>query len=75
MHDYRWHDRNCGPLCHIEACQARVPHDQALRTNDRIPASAGSLTDSIILAMPDDLRIAAPGLLRHFRRLPEIPKE
>ena len=25
----------------------------ALRTNDRIASSAGSLTDSIILAMPD----------------------
>jgi Ala-tRNA(Pro) deacylase len=34
--------------------------DEALRTNDRIAASAGSLTDSIILAMPDYLRIAAP---------------
>jgi Ala-tRNA(Pro) deacylase len=34
--------------------------DEALRTNDRIAASAGSLTDSIILAMPDYLRIAEP---------------
>jgi hypothetical protein len=29
-------------------------------TNDRIAFNAGSLTDSIILAMPDYLRIAAP---------------
>jgi Ala-tRNA(Pro) deacylase len=34
--------------------------DEALRTNDRIAFNAGSLTDSIILAMPDYLRIAAP---------------
>jgi prolyl-tRNA editing enzyme YbaK/EbsC (Cys-tRNA(Pro) deacylase) len=40
--------------------RARLDLDEALRTNDRIAASAGSLTDSIILAMPDYLRIAAP---------------
>jgi hypothetical protein len=34
--------------------------DAALRTNDGIAASAGSRTDSIILAMADYLRIAAP---------------
>ncbi len=34
--------------------------DEALRTNDRIAFNAGSLTDSIILAMPDYLRIAVP---------------
>jgi Ala-tRNA(Pro) deacylase len=34
--------------------------DEALRTNDRIAFNAGSRTDSIILSMPDYLRIAAP---------------
>jgi len=32
--------------------------DEALRANDRIASSAGSLTDSIILAMADYLRMA-----------------
>jgi Ala-tRNA(Pro) deacylase len=34
--------------------------DEALRGNDRIAFNAGSRTDSIILAMPDYLRTAAP---------------
>jgi prolyl-tRNA editing enzyme YbaK/EbsC (Cys-tRNA(Pro) deacylase) len=34
--------------------------DDAMLTNDRIAFNAGSLTDSIILAMPDWRRIAAP---------------
>jgi hypothetical protein len=34
--------------------------DETLRDNDRIALNAGSLTDSIILSMPDCLRIAAP---------------
>ena len=29
-------------------------------TNEPIPFNAGSLTDSIIMAMPDYLRVAAP---------------
>jgi len=42
------------------AFESRRCPGRALRANDRIAASAGSLTDSIILAMPDYLRIAAP---------------
>jgi prolyl-tRNA editing enzyme YbaK/EbsC (Cys-tRNA(Pro) deacylase) len=34
--------------------------DSALQSNDRIAFNAGSLTDSMILAMPDYLRVAQP---------------
>jgi prolyl-tRNA editing enzyme YbaK/EbsC (Cys-tRNA(Pro) deacylase) len=34
--------------------------DDAMLTNERIAFNAGSLTDSIVMAMPDYLRVAAP---------------
>ena len=48
----------CAPSSFV--LRARLDLDEALRTNDRIAFNAGSLTDSIILAMSDYLRIAAP---------------
>lgn|SRR5574341_802299 len=37
--------------------------DEAMLQNDRIAFNAGSLTDSIIMGMPDYLRVAAPVVL------------
>lgn len=38
--------------------------DESITANERIAFNAGSLTDSIILGVPDYLRIAQPAILR-----------
>lgn len=45
--------------------------DAALESNDRIAFNAGSLTDSMVLAMPDYLRVARPEKVFPFSTPPE----
>jgi Ala-tRNA(Pro) deacylase len=45
--------------------------DSAIEANDRIAFNAGSLTNSIVLAMPDYLRIAQPGRIFPFSAAPQ----
>jgi prolyl-tRNA editing enzyme YbaK/EbsC (Cys-tRNA(Pro) deacylase) len=44
--------------------------DEAIRTNERIAFNAGSLTDSIILAVADYLKVASPQDCFAFSALP-----
>ena len=45
--------------------------DSAIRDNQRIAFNAGSLTDSIIMEIPDYLALAAPRKIFDFSQLPD----
>jgi len=49
----------------------RLYVDSAIEANDRIAFNAGSITDSMILAMPDYLRIARPDRIFAFSAAPQ----
>lgn len=51
------------PVLPFELCV-----DESIAENDRIAFNAGSLTDSIIMATADYLRVARPRVLRFSRR-------
>ena len=42
--------------------------DEAIEQNERIAFNAGSMTDSIILGVPDYLRLASPTQIFEFAR-------
>jgi Ala-tRNA(Pro) deacylase len=45
--------------------------DEGIQANERIAFNAGSLTDSIVMAVPDYLRLAQPERIFAFATRPE----